>query len=312
MGRFWATTILMLQLGLTASAASGRVELRIEVPPGGVVLGGSFTLHLAYHGPSARVEFPPSPYLGPDFRVFRKEARDHGPEETPARAYRVVPLRAGLLQVPGITVILDGGEGMRSNRAEVVVQSPRPPEDGALWEPDLIRPLPAKSSLTWILSLFVLLILGGGAAGWVCVARARKPKGGESPLPPHEIALRALAGLRGTLLVTRAQCDAFYVTFSAALKAFIQARFRVRVLDKTTDEAVRVLEAQGEADPESVRTVTRLLEHSDGVKFSPCLADRARAASDLDAAEEFVRAFSPAASKEVLIPPESEPGKEAP
>ncbi len=92
---------------------------------------------------------------------------------------------------------------------------------------------------------------------------------GPPPLPPHEQAYRALAELEGGELLQRKQYEDFYVQLTEIAKGYLQERFGVLALDRTTEELRVVLERDAERiAPLSAREVIAFLETSDLFKFA--------------------------------------------
>jgi hypothetical protein len=92
---------------------------------------------------------------------------------------------------------------------------------------------------------------------------------GPPPLPPHEQAYRALAELEGGELLQRKQYEDFYVQLTEIAKGYLQERFGVLALDRTTEELRGMLERdEDRIAPLTAKEVLLFLETSDLFKFA--------------------------------------------
>ena len=133
--------------------------------------------------------------------------------------------------------------------------------------------------------------VGLGAAalvGLLLAARQRKPKAAaaapaEEPEPapgPDEVALEQLAALRGRVLQTDDEVQAFYVEASGVVRDYTGARFEVRAQEMTTEQLVAQV---------SHNELRAVLQHCDLVKFAKGDTDAEKRDEMLDRAETFVR-----------------------
>jgi hypothetical protein len=74
---------------------------------------------------------------------------------------------------------------------------------------------------------------------WLAERARRRPS--PPPDPPHVIALRRLAALRGSDLLERGDFDAYYEQLSLAVRDYLGGRFGFLALDMTTSEIREVL-----------------------------------------------------------------------
>lgn len=119
---------------------------------------------------------------------------------------------------------------------------------------------------TTIASLFLATIL---FAVWVVAARRKRPVVLPPPIPPHEVALGALEELEnGDLLENGAFVD-YYLQLTEIAKAYLQGRFGVDALDRTTDEIRRALTRdRSRIEPLSPDEFIAFLQRCDLVKFA--------------------------------------------
>ena len=108
--------------------------------------------------------------------------------------------------------------------------------------------------------------------GWVLVRRVlRKPKfePPPPPIPPHEVALSALEELERGELMKQEDLVPFYLQLTEIAKGYLEGRFGVPSLDRTTEEIRRELVRRGDAiAPLSADQVIAFLQRSDLVKFA--------------------------------------------
>lgn len=108
--------------------------------------------------------------------------------------------------------------------------------------------------------------------GWWLVRRMlRKPKvvPAPPPLPAHEVALSALEELERGELMRDDDLVPFYLQLTEITKGYLQGRFGVPSLDRTTEEIRQVLVRNADAiAPLSADEVIAFLQRSDLVKFA--------------------------------------------
>lgn len=99
----------------------------------------------------------------------------------------------------------------------------------------------------------------------------RKPKvvPAPPPIPPHELALSALDELEKGELLAQEDLVPFYLQLTEIAKGYLEGRFGVPSLDRTTEEIRRELVRQSDAiAPLSADEVIAFLQRSDLVKFA--------------------------------------------
>lgn len=125
----------------------------------------------------------------------------------------------------------------------------------------------AETGIYAALAGIVLALLG-----WALVRRMlRKPKvePAPPPIPPHEVALSALEELERGELMKQEDLVPFYLQLTEIAKGYLEGRFGVPSLDRTTEEIRRELVRRGDAlAPLSADEVIAFLQRSDLVKFA--------------------------------------------
>ena len=134
--------------------------------------------------------------------------------------------------------------------------------------------VPAQLWDWWSFLGWVVLFAAAGAVlffamrFWRGRRQKEKPALPEGPpRPPHEIALEALSRLEQSDLLRKRELKLFYSELSDILRRYMQGRFGVDTLDRTTWEIDRLLKETGVslAVSDSARDI---LEEADLVKFA--------------------------------------------
>ncbi len=168
-------------------------------------------------------------------------------------------------------------------------QEIRPAKDGlARW------PAPPSRRL-WI----ALAILAGLAAAFLALRKVlttpRTFLHMPPTVPPHEIALNALADLRAKGWIEALQIEPFYVALSAIVRRYLEGRFGLRAPERTTEEFIRDALTSRKLSDAHRDLVAGFLEQSDLVKFARHAPGRPDMQNALDSAERLVRETMPAA-----------------
>mgnify|MGYP001160734911 FL=1 len=116
------------------------------------------------------------------------------------------------------------------------------------------------------------------------------------PLPPHQIALDALAALRQKGWIEALRIEPFYVELSGIVRHYLEDRFGLRAPERTTEEFIRDALASRALSAAHRELVAGFLEQSDLVKFARHAPGQADMRNALDSAERLVRETMPAES----------------
>jgi hypothetical protein len=149
--------------------------------------------------------------------------------------------------------------------------------------------------LLWIAAAVLLV----AALVVLLVRRLRRPRGvaAPPPRPAHEVALAALAELQAAGLIEAGRYEEFYVRLSAIVREYIEARFRVRAPEMTTEEFLQAAQRRAQLAPSHRALLGHFLGEADLVKFArhhPAPADAERAFA---AGRDFVRSTAPEAPR---------------
>ncbi len=128
--------------------------------------------------------------------------------------------------------------------------------------------------LAWVLyPLFALLVL---AAAWYYffVYRRKHRRGAQPvvpvtpPLPPHEAAMLALQALDEKQLWQHGFEKRYYTELTDILRAYIEARFELPAMEKTSDEILREMRQAEGSTTSSLQNLRQVLQLADLVKFA--------------------------------------------
>ena len=126
------------------------------------------------------------------------------------------------------------------------------------------------------------------------------------PVPPHEIALDALAALRAKGWIEALQIEPFYVELSAIVRRYLEGRFGLRAPERTTEEFIRDAVTSRKLSDAHRDLVAGFLEQSDLVKFARHAPGPADMRNALDSAERLVHETMPVEMEPAKAPPVQE------
>ena len=110
-------------------------------------------------------------------------------------------------------------------------------------------------------------------------------------IPPDQIAIEALDSLevRRVAMLERGDSATYYLDLTDITKAYIEGRFEIAAMDRTTDE-LRELLVKGDANlgPLSATDVLAFLERSDLIKFARVSPSSDEAREDLESVRDLV------------------------
>jgi len=288
----------------TPAAAPSPVDLQTRVDPKAVTIGTPFryTMRIAA---DKEIELMVPQLAGQigDFQVTdfgSAPAREERGRVVLEYWYTLLTYKPGDLVVPGPTVQyrVPGSdlESVAAPDALVMVQSlldkpgATPPSDvrdikGPVAVPRDYRPL------LWIGAA----LLGVIALVAVLFRLINRRRGGlaVAPRPAHELALEALAKLHAARLLDAGRHEEFYVRLSAIVRTYLEARFRLRAPEMTTEEFLQAAQRDPQLTPPQRSLLGTFLAEADLVKFAryvPAADDAERA---YRAAREFVQSTVP-------------------
>jgi hypothetical protein len=142
---------------------------------------------------------------------------------------------------------------------------------------------------------WIWIVLGAAAVAFGAgVLTSRIWKNRESlipaapPIPPHEIALRALQQLKEKGLLERDECKAFYTELSLILRTYLEGRFQLNAPDETTEEIVEEMSRSPELNGAQRNILQDFMRQADIVKFAKGHPDRNTMEAAFDTTRQFV------------------------
>lgn len=118
------------------------------------------------------------------------------------------------------------------------------------------------------------------------------------PIPPHVVALEALDELEGGSLVEEGSFQTYYLQLTEIAKGYIEGRFGVMALDRTTEEIRReVMRSPKRVQPLDGDEVIDFLQRCDLVKFARFAPPKDEAEGELIGVRDMVVRSKPAEAK---------------
>lgn len=208
-----------------------------------------------------------------------------GPATVPGFALTYVD-EAGAVQTVAVPPVAFTVDALLANEAE----PQRKPED-----PPISIDYPNELAETVAYSVLGTLALAFVA--WLLlrrVLRRRKPAVAIPVIPPHRLALDALEELERSSLLADGRVQDYYVQLTEIGKGYLERRFGVEALDRTTEEIRReLLRGQARISPLSPDEVIAFLHRCDLVKFARQLPDEGAAKDELAFVRDSVERTRP-------------------
>jgi hypothetical protein len=287
---------LVSTAGAATPAPTAPLVLTTGVEPRSVTIGTPFryTLHIEA---LKDVEVIAPTLVGQigEFQVvdFGEAApRQAGGRVVLERWFTLITYEVGDRTIPGPTVQyrVPGGEqeSLAAPDAMIIVESLLNRASGtpATDVRDIKGPVAVPRDYTllgWIaFGVVALVALIALLFGWV-----NRPRQGRAVVvrPPHELALEALARLRADRLVEQGRQDEFYVRLSGIVRGYLEARFRLRAPEMTSEEFLQAAQRDPQLTQPQRARLGQFLTEADLVKF----ARHQPTADDADRAHEAAR-----------------------
>ena len=190
--------------------------------------------------------------------------------------------KTGELEIPPVHVTIEAGEGRHQLVTEprtvtivsVIEDDPNDPQ--ALELADLKPPAslePDYEPVWTALGILALLLAGALVIWWLQrrygarLAAAEVPTDPFHRTPPHVWVYAELQKLLERRLPERGDVDRFYAELSRILKLYLGGRYRVALMEETTDEVPDSL-VQAGAPERAIGAIDELLRDCDRVKFA--------------------------------------------
>jgi hypothetical protein len=272
-----ALTLCMVAFGGFSMPLTAQSRIVTAVDTARATVGDRITLSVTVeHAPGSRVVWPDSLDLSP-FEVLaarRDPARARGGVARSAATFSLIAFELGRLEIPSFEVEVVGASGdievLATDRFAVDIVSVGSDESGDIR--DIRGPIGIPLGV-WRLVLWTMLPLFLVALLYVLARRlrgdvdVRLPALARPEVPPHEIALAALAELEASPLLARGEVKEYHIAVAEILRAYVEQRFGVEALEMTTLEIVDDLRRSG-ADADFVEGLRAFLDQCDLVKFA--------------------------------------------
>jgi hypothetical protein len=177
--------------------------------------------------------------------------------------------------------------------SSLLANEPDPKRQGE--DPPVSLPYPNRTAELILYSGLAALLLGllGGLL-WARWRRRPRPVSLPPPIPAHVAAYQALEELERADLIAKNQFQDYYLELTEIAKAYIEGRFGVPALDRTTDELRRDLERlAAQIAPLKPPDVVRFLMDCDLVKFARFAPPPSEAQGALKHVREMVEVTAP-------------------
>lgn len=305
--------LVLVVIALAATGVPGgnesdlpRVEVGVEPPEGTV--GDLLEVSLRLTVPAGTGVRRPE--IGPEWGSFSvREPSWEGPEpeeEGERWIWRgsVAAFETGPLELPAVEIRLTGPEGERTIRSEpvqVVIRSVLESEEPAPGLSDLKPAASLRPELgpLWTAAGIVLGLVALSAVAWWLhrrygdrFSKVETPADPFQRMAPHVWAYAELQHLLEKRLGEDGQVDRFYEELSRVLKLYLSGRFRIELMERTTDESPPILRQAG-VPREAAISTRALLETCDQVKFARELPDARARREAVDRAYRIVDATKP-------------------
>lgn len=230
------------------------------------------------------------------------EIKDYVPREEKVRegfriiteSFEITTFTTGDYQIPSLTIEYRTPDGrvktIATDPITITVKSLLTGEDA-----EDIKPLKAQKSFEpgfpYLLVIIGAVVLAAVALFIYLYRRARKPidlatEEVDTRLP-WEIALQELGELNDSELIARGEYKAFYLRLSEIFRRYLEKRYGIKALERTTWEIIVEFGQLGLPNEEE-RTIAAFLDDCDLVKFAKFWPTGEQAESDFQRAREFV------------------------
>jgi len=163
--------------------------------------------------------------------------------------------------------------------------------------PDDIRPLKASVDIKgggsiWLSIILILLFVAALFAFYYFRKRDVKKGPPAAARPPEEIAMEKLKSLLEMRLVEKGMVKEYYIGLSDIMRGYIEHRFRIFALDRTTWELYQEMRTK-RIERSSVDKIRDFLEHCDLVKFAKYIPAQKEIEESYGKAGEIVEVTTP-------------------
>ncbi|MBI5207595.1 MAG: hypothetical protein HY934_07370 [Candidatus Firestonebacteria bacterium] len=280
--------------------ASAPIFVESSVDKADITIGDiiKYSLIINYDT-SIKVEMPPVGINLAEFEI--KDYKILDPEKYDTRAilrneYLITTFTTGDYVIPPVIIkYLEKGKGYKElSSQKIFIRVHKTPVRQQ--DKDDIRGLKnvteLKVSYVYYLAIFLLvLIITGGIAGYLFFRKKcniKETVKEQKPLrPAHEIALEELQKLRNGDLLSTGKIKQYFIILSLILRKYIEGRYKIMALDRTTEEIISELKIL-RIKWDEINIFKEILESSDLVKFAKLIPEQKKSERILEVSEEIV------------------------
>ena len=293
----------------TPVVSDGPVAVTTRLSPEPANIGDVLTYEIiAAYPRDVRVNLPTRVSFEPLHHVDTEEGEPESTGDGLRKTFRVQlqHFAVGEAEIPGFPltyVDADGGINTVQVPARpfeiesLLVNEDDPQRRGE--DPPISRTYP--DTLTEVIIISAVLTLLVALIAWLILRRIWGRKKGEvlpPPIPAHEVALGALDELEGGELLAHGEVQRYYVELTEIAFGYIEGRFGVKALDRTTEEIRESLRKDpGRVAPLDPDEVMAFLEECDLVKFARLQPPEAEAREALGTVRGMVEGSIPTANE---------------
>jgi len=275
--------ILVLAVFLPGSGirAQGEVSVSARVDRSTITIGDLITYTVeVVHDKGVDVRLPG---LGENLGSFEiRDYRVYDPQKQNGKIinrvdYVISTFEVGEFEIPPVAVRYSippdtAVRVIRTEAIKITVESLKPSEDGDIRD---IKP-PVELPFDWrpyLLygGLALALAVLGFFLFWYLKKRSRGepilPGKPEIARPPHELAYEELEALLAQNLLEKGEIKRFYSEISEIIRRYIEGRYQVPAMERTTTELLDDLRGIG-VEVDHVELIAAFLERCDLVKFA--------------------------------------------
>ena len=290
---------------LSAPLTDGPVAVTAQISPDPSQVGDLIKLELTAAYPAGyTVNLP----LGLQFEPLHLVSVDENEPESTGQGFRKIftitlqHFAVGEAKVPGFPLTWLGPDGAVQTVqvpptpftvSSLLANEPDPKRQGE--DPPVSLEYPNRRAEIIIYSALAALLVGlVGGLLWARWRRRPRPIVLPPPVPAHVVAFKQLDDLQRAELVEKGAYQDYYLQLTEIAKAYLEGRFGIDALDRTTDELRIALErAAAQIAPLKPIELVRILQAFDLVKFARFAPPGEEAQAALAEVRRMVEATAP-------------------
>lgn len=229
------------------ASASAQVEGIAQLDTDVAETGNPFVVHLltpSGEGKPVQVDFSAWDTIMPPQNILTQSAALSQGER-----YQIdlicITFDADTLLLPPLTIRLAGGKTAVTNPLELVVlATPAPTDLNDMADLKDIRqePISWMDYLPWVAGILGIVLIIFLATWWWKHRQERGSRSREIAMPAHALAQRKLEALAKKGLWQTGQVKSYYAELTFILREYLQKRYQVPALERTTEETLAYLQ----------------------------------------------------------------------